>query len=68
MYIRGRFQTTASLIFPARLMEIIIENPTQLYIVLISTNKTLKGAVVISNTPGKVLNGLQIKVNWRAAR
>ncbi len=61
LYICGGFQTTASLIFPERPVEIITEDPTLLYIVLINTNKTLKGAVVISNTTGKVLNGLQIK-------
>ena len=62
-YIRGYFQTTASLIFPKKPVSINTEDPTLPFIVLTHDNNLLHGAIVILNTSGKELKNLQIKSN-----
>ena len=60
-YVRVYFQTTASIIFPKKLVSLNTEDPTMPFIVLNHNNNLLHGAIVILNTSGKVLKGLQIK-------
>ena len=62
-YIRGYFQTTASLIFPKKPVSISAEDATLPFIVLIHNNNLLHGAIVILNSSGKELKNLQIKSN-----
>ncbi|MEO8414489.1 MAG: alpha/beta hydrolase, partial [Ginsengibacter sp.] len=62
-YVRGYFQTTASLIFPKKPVFINTEDPTLPFIVLTHNNNLLHGAIVIINTSDKELKGLQIKSN-----
>jgi len=60
-YVRGYFQTSASLIFPKKQVSINTEDPTLPFIVLTHNNNLLHGAIVILNTTGKELKGLEIK-------
>ena len=60
-YVRGYFQTSASLIFPRKQVSINTEDPTLPFIVLTHNNNLLHGAIVILNTTGKELKGLEIK-------
>ncbi len=61
LYVRGGFQTIASLIFPDKPAIINTEDPTLPSIVLTRKNNDLRGAVVILNTSARELKGLQIK-------
>ena len=60
-YVRGSFQTTAKLVFPAKTVSINTEDATLPSIVLNQNNSNLQGAIVILNTSNKALKGLQIK-------
>src|SRR5664279_36090 len=62
-YVRGYFQTTASLIFPQKQVSINTEDPTLPFIVLTHNNNLLHGAIVILNASDKELKNLQIKSN-----
>ncbi len=63
LYIRGYFQTTASLIFPKKQVSINTEDATLPFIVLTHNNNLLHGAIVILNTFCKELKNMQIKSN-----
>ncbi|MDQ6764363.1 MAG: hypothetical protein M3015_17300 [Bacteroidota bacterium] len=57
LYVRGGFQTIASLIFPKKDISINPEDPTLPFVVLTQKNNDLHGAIVILNTSGKDLKG-----------
>ncbi|KAA9035697.1 prolyl oligopeptidase family serine peptidase [Ginsengibacter hankyongi] len=63
LFIRGYFQTTASLIFPKKQVSINTEDATLPFVVLTHNNNLLHGAIVVLNTSGKELKNLQIKSN-----
>jgi predicted esterase len=60
LYVRGG-QVTADLLFPAKPVLLNTDDPTLPHIVLNSGNHTYQGAVVVVNTTGKELKGLQLK-------
>ena len=61
LYIRGGFQTTACLIFPAKPISINTEDPTLPSVVLTKKNNSLHGAIVILNTSDKEIKNAEIK-------